>query len=66
MMFRSVLLCQNKTLICSWTLLAEVPHAHGVASGGVQEGAGGVQGDLVDLTLPRWDGQTPDRRANVP
>lgn len=31
--------------------LAEVPHAHGIASGSIEEGAGRVEGDLVDLTL---------------
>lgn len=43
-------------LICLQNSLAEVPHAHGVASGGVEEGASGVEGDLVDLALSWWDG----------
>lgn len=41
--------------------LAEIPHPHGVAGSSVEEGAGRVEGNLVDLALPRWDGQAPDR-----
>lgn len=41
-------------------LLAEVPHTHSVASSSIEEGAGGVESNLVDLTLSRRDGQTPD------
>lgn len=37
--------------------LAQIPHSHGVASGGVKEGTGSVEGDLVDLALARWDRQ---------
>lgn len=47
-------------------LLAEVPHAHSVAGSSIEEGAGGVESNLVDLTLSRRDGQTPDRGTDVP
>lgn len=47
-------------------LLAEVPHTHSIASSSIEEGAGRVESDLVDLTLSWWDGQTPDRGTDVP
>lgn len=50
---------------CKRSSLAEVPHPHGVAGGGVEEGAGQVERDLVDLALARWDGLSPERRGDV-
>lgn len=50
---------------CKRSSLAEVPHPHGVAGGGVEEGAGRVECDLVDLALAWRDGQSPERRGDV-
>ena len=47
-------------------LLAEVPHAHGVAGGGVEEGGGGVEGHLADLVLTWGDPRRPQGRTPVP
>lgn len=38
---------------------AQLPDAHGVAGGGVERGARGVQGDLVDLVLALHAGHCP-------
>lgn len=67
---RSILFCPNglpdhDAHLCL-NSLAEVPHTHSIAGSSVEEGAGRVESDLVDLTLSRWDGQTPDGGRDVP
>lgn len=50
---------------CKHSSLAEVPHPHGVAGGSVEEGAGRVERNLVDLVLAWRDRKSPKRRGEV-
>ena len=50
------MICANKNGNLRLNLLAEVPHAHCIAGSSIEEGAGRVERDLVDLTLSWWDG----------